>query len=213
MRSPDVLVMGVGRSGTSTVARILHDRFLICMGHDFIDTGEANPKGTYESKIGLGATYGLLEKKNIAGWLRSYETIHSRCDSRLRGVKVPHLAGITPGMLNDISPKLVVIAARDSGLNVASMARWRSKGVDWSEFFDKRTESIRRLVLGGNCFFMVVKFGAEYRSDADVANDLAGVTDLFPPETRPDHSDFSHAWEYTDTGEGEGIEARKRHNA
>lgn len=37
-----------------------------------------------------------------------------------------------------------------------------------------------------------------------------GIPPWKPAETRPDHGDLSQAWEYTDTGEGEGEEAKKR---
>lgn len=43
-----VLVFGVGRSGTSTVARILHGRLGICMGQRFRNPDQNNPQGYFE---------------------------------------------------------------------------------------------------------------------------------------------------------------------
>ncbi len=42
------LVIGTGRCGTSTVARILHDKLGIYMGESFLQPDEHNPDGYYE---------------------------------------------------------------------------------------------------------------------------------------------------------------------
>ncbi len=43
-----ILVLGTGRSGTSTVARLLHNELGVSMGQRFRDPDSANPKGYYE---------------------------------------------------------------------------------------------------------------------------------------------------------------------
>lgn len=43
-----ILVLGTGRSGTSTVARLLHTELGVSMGTRFRDPDSANPKGYYE---------------------------------------------------------------------------------------------------------------------------------------------------------------------
>lgn len=43
-----ILVLGVGRSGSSTVARLLHTKVGVSMGTRFRDPDEANPLGYYE---------------------------------------------------------------------------------------------------------------------------------------------------------------------
>ena len=45
-----IIVTGVGRSGTSAVARVLHETLCICMGHDLPKPTDANPEGSYEDK-------------------------------------------------------------------------------------------------------------------------------------------------------------------
>jgi hypothetical protein len=44
------LVIGCGRSGTSTVARILHEHFKINMGDNLVPADDVNPKGYYEDE-------------------------------------------------------------------------------------------------------------------------------------------------------------------
>jgi len=41
-------IVGVGRSGTSTVARIMHEHFKVSMGGTLVPADDANPKGYYE---------------------------------------------------------------------------------------------------------------------------------------------------------------------
>ena len=43
-----IFVIGTGRSGTSTVARLLHDNFDINMGDNFRPANDDNPSGFYE---------------------------------------------------------------------------------------------------------------------------------------------------------------------
>lgn len=44
------LVTGTGRSGTSYVARLMHERVGVCMGYEFIPANQRNPYGYYEDK-------------------------------------------------------------------------------------------------------------------------------------------------------------------
>jgi len=43
-----IFVVGPGRSGTSTVARLLHENLNVCMGHKFREADEDNQDGYYE---------------------------------------------------------------------------------------------------------------------------------------------------------------------
>ena len=45
-----ILVVGPGRCGSSTTARLLHTRMGVCMGARFQKPDESNPKGYYEDK-------------------------------------------------------------------------------------------------------------------------------------------------------------------
>ena len=50
-RQPAIIVLGSGRSGTSTVARLCHTRIGVCMGHVLKQGDPLNPNGYYEDWI------------------------------------------------------------------------------------------------------------------------------------------------------------------
>jgi len=52
------IVVGVGRCGTSTVARVLHTKLNVCMGLEFVKSSKSNPDGTYEDIV-----FWLLNRK------------------------------------------------------------------------------------------------------------------------------------------------------
>ena len=183
--NPDVLVMGVGRSGTSTVARILNNCFGICMGHDFAKTNPAQPNGTFESRSMNIATKRLLAIANVKLWLESYAKMHkgfenrgpdtNTCQSEFHGVKVTHLAGMTPIMLRGIDPRLVIMCKRDRELTIASLERWRGNTEDWGAFFDKRTAAMERMERETDYEFHGLWFSKRLRSDSELIADLEPV--------------------------------------
>ena len=180
--NPHVLVMGVGRSGTSTVARILNNCFGVCMGHDFSKTTPAQPNGTFDSRSVNLATKKLLREGNTKNWLDVYGNMHNGCKSELHGVKVTHLAGMTPVMLRGINPKLVIVCTRDRKLTIASLQKWRgvisqaassyTNADTWEAFFDNRTRAIERMEQGTRYPFYTVWFGHKLRDDAEIVSEL-----------------------------------------
>lgn len=67
-----VLVTGVGRTGTSAVARVLHEQLGVCMGPDDEELREptkANPRGDYEDRafrqLHIQVTNGRVERETF----------------------------------------------------------------------------------------------------------------------------------------------------
>ena len=58
-RIDSYLVVGTGRSGTSTVARVMHEKLGISMGNEFVPSNEFNEKGYYEDVV-LQSEFGIL---------------------------------------------------------------------------------------------------------------------------------------------------------
>lgn len=113
-----VIVVGIGRSGTSTTARILHQRLGVCMGHEFLETSglkkSRNPLGFWEEQYEhmTGATK-LLAKGRVTSeeWVRHLDAahVHYGCESRLRGYKHPRLANIASAEIwRAMNPLLVI---------------------------------------------------------------------------------------------------------
>ncbi len=108
-----ILVLGPGRSGTSTVARILHTKLGVCMGRRFREPNEANTAGYYEDLDFLEVNtdsphYGYretlvsqlfnsreepwgLKEPRIPHWWRIYRAHVTRDTKIIIAVRAPHL--------------------------------------------------------------------------------------------------------------------------
>ncbi len=146
MRNPDVIVTGVGRSGTSTVSRILVQQLRVCMGHQFHRPAPFQPLGSFEDTrmVGPGQciTGGFPFKKTTKlpaeEWLKAFKQQHRNCTNKVIGVKSPHLSGCTLNDWNVIKPRIIFRTSRPKDLVLASMNKWRNSGLDWSRFIDER---------------------------------------------------------------------------
>lgn len=134
-----VLVTGTGRSGTSTIARILHERLGVCMGHTFIKaTGlkkTRNPLGFWEEvherteKMTKGLAKGTVSVEQWRCYLDAAHDRH-RCRSKLRGYKHPRLAEIpSEKTWKALDPLLVIEAWRPRELVMQSMIYASPKNV------------------------------------------------------------------------------------
>lgn len=133
-----VLVLGTGRSGTSTTARILHQHLGVCMGHTFLRaTGlkkTRNPRGFWEEITMTGWTKHLV--KGISSpekWCRQLDAAHNLhgCKSSLRGYKHPRLAEIPCREIwAALDPLLVIEARRPRDMVLRSMIFANPKRVD-----------------------------------------------------------------------------------
>jgi hypothetical protein len=94
------LVIGPGRSGTSFVARVLHERLGVHMGDSF-RTDETNPNGFYEDLWFKENNQALIDGRlSEKDWHKSFQTL--LIDRRSRGVpwglKDPRIAHVWPMM-------------------------------------------------------------------------------------------------------------------
>ena len=146
MRNPDVIVTGVGRSGTSTVSRILVQKLGVCMGHQFHRPAPFQPLGSFEDtkmvgvgqRITGGFPFEKHAKLSAEDWLKQFKSLHRNCTSKLIGVKSPHLSGCTLEDWNVIKPRIIFRTWRPKELVLASMNKWRNPGLDWSRYIDER---------------------------------------------------------------------------
>ncbi len=106
--------MGPPRSGTSVVARILHEKLNVCMGHNLVQGNPGNPKGFYEDSKYVDA----ISRKDIQA-LGNTLYVH---DCEIVGVKSPELAFFNVGLL---SPNLIIRTVRPALYIAQSLQRWR----------------------------------------------------------------------------------------
>lgn len=172
-----ILVMGVGRSGTSTVARILHTRLGVCMGHHpYLERpSKGQPIGSYEDLEMNYATKDLLAGNiSVANWTTLFKNQHrlEDCKEPFIGCKVTHLAALNPKQLEGINPRLVIRTLRPKELTVASLEKYRDRKVDWAKFYDEREASMMRLQLETNVPFFTIGFFDRVREDDDIEEQL-----------------------------------------
>ncbi len=118
-----ILVVGPPRSGTSVIARILHTKLDVCMGHYLILGNEGNPLGFYEDFMMVKAT----KKKDPVMWLLALLENHTIDDNTFDfcrkpyGVKSPELAFMDIAALK---PDLIIRTQRNPADIAVSLVRW-----------------------------------------------------------------------------------------
>lgn len=180
MSNPDVIVTGTGRSGTSTIARLLHIELGVCMGHKFRpphETPESNPNGEYEDTDialatrllsgGYPVARPLPGRHALSKWVQAFKRSHQNCTSPLKGAKTPHFSGISLEHWELIKPRAVVIAQRPIAMTVASMERYRGAHHDWKAFYEDRQRRINEFCAERVCPYVVLDFSRP-RSDENL---------------------------------------------
>lgn len=114
-----VLVLGVGRCGTSAVARALHEEGGVHMGDDLeTDPTRACPEGSYEDR-----EVRTLHRRYLAGTI-SRELLEARLDTlvarrelrgRTWGVKDPRMCHVARSWFERVSAARVVVCERALG--------------------------------------------------------------------------------------------------
>lgn len=130
---PEVVIVGTGRSGTSTVARILHERVGVCMGHFLKSPNAANPQGFYEDYLEHGLM--LMVTQDIIGideLMRCVSDSHNDC--KLWGFKDPWFIHLPQQAMKAINPRVVIRTWRPIEDTVKS---WMRKEITIGRIADK----------------------------------------------------------------------------
>jgi len=128
IRNPRVIVVGSGRSGTSSIGRILHEEMHIRMGR-YLKPGDAlNPEGYYEDLISHALIRGMVSGDNSIYNPRTYLEIMNDLNGYVAwGVKDPWFLLLPPAWQKALTPDLCMIATRSLEKTVNSWLKvWRS---------------------------------------------------------------------------------------
>lgn len=134
----DVLVLGTGRSGTSTTCRILHETYGVCFGHN--EVGKKNKRGETIWEDAVLKNY----LKETLGGARSVEEFHLRVlethqghDCRVYGLKLLDLCLLGSEDIKSFNPSLVVRTYRP---RESCLRSWRRPGwrTDVEFHYDRR---------------------------------------------------------------------------
>jgi len=124
--SDPYVVVGTGRSGTSTVARLLHENMGINMGAEFKPPTSHNPKGAYEDVEFVIPTARYINgKMSFNDWdNHTRSVIRKRLEAgKPWGVKDPALAHILGQFLMYLDEPKIIRCKRDKKLAVDSFRR------------------------------------------------------------------------------------------
>lgn len=134
-----IFVVGPGRSGTSTVARILHEKLGVSMGESFRDPDDTNPQGYYED-----LSFKDLNMRMLSGgipldiWKSNLKALMSQRKEPC-GLKDPRLCYLLGHYLELAQDALLIRTHRPAHLVASSMSRCYK----WP-YVDSLQETIRR---------------------------------------------------------------------
>jgi len=165
------LVVGTGRCGTSTVARILHERLGVYMGESFSDPDASNPEGYYEDKefvyINLEFYHNALDFQEFLG--HTVELIKKRNLMQvpwgIKCLRIVELFGIYMGFFDD--PK-IIWCVRDREDTLESMSRSFTGNPEYAEvLYNIRTTLLRRFLTGRD--YLKIDF-TQKRDEQEIEN-------------------------------------------
>jgi len=166
-----VLVVGVGRCGTSTVAGILHNKLDVCMGENFANPRDSNPDGYWEDPEFWALSYGLLRSKlTYYAW---HVAVQNTVKARIRrqrpwGFKDTRLCYFLGAILPFLPERPRIIRCnRNRELVIASLMKWwKHSRKDAESFYEGRTIALDRTLVEKD--HLVISFGKERKTDDDI---------------------------------------------
>ena len=145
---PFGLVLGCERSGTSAIARGLHE-LGVCMGHELPRPDQDNPQGYFEDELMRNPSVLLSwEKIQPEAWLHDLELSHRGCEAPIWGVKHPTLSEAAPRLIWALRPAFIAITTRKEEKVVASLVRSKHRIQEGFAriLWRRRTQGVVRIV-------------------------------------------------------------------
>lgn len=175
-----IFVLGTGRCGTSTTARVIHESGMACMGHEFDSPDGFNPQGYWEDKEVRKYLHKLVCGK-VKNFKSLFEETHCQrgCKAEYIGYKHPILSSVQRTTWEELNPYRVYWCWRPEKETVASMIRFRrhknkpNQELDAliaTKFLRDRLQQIEE-ALDSLPFVRKIDF-SEYRTDEWIRSEL-----------------------------------------
>jgi len=150
VRIDPYLVVGTGRSGTSTVARVMHEKLEIFMGEKFVPADKNNPDGYYEDSefrdLNVLFYDGRMDFgnwcQNVRGVIRKRYVLE-----RAWGFKESRMAALLGFYLSFFNEPKIIRCKRKRELATSSMMRccgWNAK--ESEQIYDSRELQLDRIL-------------------------------------------------------------------
>lgn len=186
-----ILICGSGRSGTSAVARVLHDAG-ITMGRDLIGADSSNAEGYYEERAVIELNDAILRDAGLLEWFSTasresvraaardhIDAMRALADAATPGWKDPRFSWTLEAWLEvlPVRPRIIV-CLRSPAEVVASTLRYygldgdeaaRAAAHTWRSQYERLLEIIDAYALDAIC----LEYGALY---ADTGRTLAALS-------------------------------------
>lgn len=172
-----IFVLGSGRSGTSSVARVLHENSIACMGHKFAGSDSSNLLGYWED---LEIRQKYMPEFISGAWqtfianVQGYHTTNEEaCKSTLLGYKHPMLCEIQREIWLALQPTIIYWCTRSKKQVIASMVKKGGKRRHHKmaiDFYNFRMHALENNIEGLP-FVKKLDF-EEYRTDKWILNQI-----------------------------------------
>ena len=175
-----IFVLGTGRCGTSSTARVIHESGMACMGHSFDSPNGFNPKGYWEDKDVRLYLHKLLCGK-VEQFSTLFEETHTQhgCKAEYIGYKHPILSAVHRNTWLELNPYRVYWCYRPEQATVESILKFKKfkqKPLTKhcrqiaTRFYNDRLTQIKN-TLNGLPFVRKIDF-SEYRTDDWIRSEL-----------------------------------------
>lgn len=173
MRDP-YLVVGTGRSGTSTVAGILHNDMDIFMGHEFVSANYTNPDGFWEDlEFYEPNTAFIVGAINFAEWKKEIAAIISvRWEmDKSWGFKESKIAVLLGFYLGFFKNPKIIRCERKKELVISSLMRcYEHSKKKATAFWHTRETLLDNTLSGKDC--LTIHFGEDRVSDTEIIDSI-----------------------------------------
>lgn len=148
-----ILVLGTGRSGTSSVARILHDGLGVTMMRTPVVWDQSGRRRHPSENIedvaivdAVGRCFANdIDESECAEIIES----HLRRNDDPWGFKSTQLCRLHPRIMHFLRPRRIIVCMRDRGQTIRSMAEWAGANPNFETpvvLYNKRMQGLTRML-------------------------------------------------------------------